>query len=38
VLRIERVARTFDQKPAEFRISVVDSREFDYVSRMRELT
>lgn len=37
VLRIERVARTFDQKPAEFRISVVDSREFDYVSRMREL-
>ena len=36
VLRIERVAYTFDRKPAEFRISVVDTREFDYVSRMRE--
>lgn len=36
VLRIERVARTFDHKPAEFRVSVVDSRDFDYVSPMRE--
>jgi len=35
VLRIERVALTFDQKPAEFRISVVDSRHFDYVSTLR---
>lgn len=36
VLRIERVALTFDQKPAEYRISVVDTREFDYVSPMRQ--
>lgn len=35
VLRVERIARTFDQKPAEFRISIVDSRDFDYVSQMR---
>lgn len=35
VLRIERVARTFDHKPAEFRISTVDSRDFDYVSQLR---
>lgn len=35
VLRIERVAFTFDQKPAEYRVSVVDTREFDYVSRMQ---
>jgi len=35
VLRIKRVALTFDQKPAEFRISVVDSRHFDYVSTLR---
>ncbi|MEJ8824557.1 GntR family transcriptional regulator [Variovorax humicola] len=32
VLRIERLALTFDNKPAEFRVSIVDSREFDYVS------
>ena len=36
VLRIERVALTFDQKPAEYRVSVVDTREFDYVSRVRQ--
>ena len=36
VLRIERVARTFDHKPAEFRVSIVDSRDFDYVAPMRE--
>ena len=36
VLRIERVAYTFDRKPAEFRISVVDTRNVDYVSRMRD--
>jgi len=36
VLRIERVAYTFDRKPAEFRISVVDTRDVDYVSRMRD--
>lgn len=34
ILRIERVAFTFDQRPAELRISIVDTREFDYVSRM----
>lgn len=38
VLRIERVAFTFDRKPAEFRISVVDSRDVDYVSRVRDAT
>lgn len=38
VLRIERVAYTFDRKPAEFRISVVDTRDVDYVSRMRDAT
>lgn len=38
VLRIDRVAHTFDRKPAEFRISIVDTRSFDYVSRMREMT
>jgi GntR family transcriptional regulator len=36
VLRIERVAYTFDRQPAEFRISVVDTRDVDYVSRMRD--
>lgn len=36
VLRIERVAFTFDQKPAELRISVVDTDDVDYVSRMRQ--
>ncbi len=35
VLRIARVALTFDRKPAEYRVSVVDTRDFDYVSRMR---
>lgn len=35
VLRIERVAFTFDQKPAELRISTVDTRDFDYVSQMQ---
>ena len=38
VLRIERVAYTFDRKPAERRISVVDTRDVDYVSRMRDAT
>jgi GntR family transcriptional regulator len=36
VLRIDRVAYTFDRKPAEFRTSYVDTRHFDYVLRMRE--
>lgn len=36
VLRIERTAYTFDRKPAELRISVVDTRHFDYVSRQRD--
>jgi GntR family transcriptional regulator len=36
VLRIERVAYTFDRKPAEFRISVVNTCNVDYVSRMRD--
>jgi GntR family transcriptional regulator len=35
VLRIERVAYTFDRKPAEYRISIIDTDDFDYVSRMR---
>lgn len=34
VLRVERVARTFDHKPAEFRISVIDTRDFDYVPKL----
>ena len=38
VLRIERIAYTFDRRPAEFRISVVDTHDFDYVSRVREAT
>ena len=38
VLRIKRVAHTFDQRPVEFRISIVDSREFEYASSMREQT
>ncbi|MSP36563.1 MAG: GntR family transcriptional regulator [Limnohabitans sp.] len=38
VLRIDRVAYTFDRKPAEFRTSFVDTQNFDYVSRMRETT
>jgi GntR family transcriptional regulator len=38
VLRIDRVAHTFDRQPAEFRISIVDTRNFDYVSRVREAT
>lgn len=33
-LRIERVAFTFDQQPAELRVSIVDTREADYVSRL----
>ena len=38
VLCIDRVAHTFDRQPAEFRTSIVDTRHFDYVSRMREMT
>lgn len=34
VLRIERIAVTFDQKPAELRVSIVDTRDADYVSRL----
>lgn len=37
ILRIDRVAHTFDRKPAEFRTSIVDTQNFDYVSRMREM-
>ena len=33
-LRIERIAFTFDQKPAELRVSIVDTRAADYVSRL----
>ena len=36
VLRIERVAFTFDQQPAELRVSVVNTDDVDYVSRMRQ--
>jgi len=35
VLRVERVALTFEQKPVEFRTSIVDSRHFDYVPNLR---
>lgn len=34
VLRIERIAFTFDQKPAEFRVSIVDTRDYDYAARL----
>jgi len=34
VLRIDRVAHTFDRKAVEFRTSIVDTRNFDYVSRL----
>ena len=37
ILRIERTAYTFDRQPAELRISVVDTRHFDYVSRPRDM-
>ena len=37
ILRIDRVAHTFDRKPAEFRTSIVDTQNFDYISRMREM-
>ncbi|MEP6558563.1 MAG: GntR family transcriptional regulator [Burkholderiales bacterium] len=36
VLHIERVAFTFDQKPAELRVSVVNTKDVDYVSRTRQ--
>ena len=36
ILRIDRVAHTFDRKPTELRTSIVDTQSFDYVSRMRE--
>jgi GntR family transcriptional regulator len=32
VLRVARVARTFDRQPAELRISIVDTRSHDFVS------
>lgn len=34
VLSIERVAYTFGQKPAEFRVSVVNTSHFDYVTSL----
>ena len=34
VLRIERIAHTFGAKPAEFRISVINTEHFDYVSNL----
>jgi len=34
VLRIERVALTFNQQPVEYRISKVDTQDVDYVARM----
>lgn len=33
-LRIERTAFTFDHKPAELRVSMVDTRQADYVARL----
>lgn len=38
VLRIERTALSFGQQPAEWRISVVDTRQHDYWARAREST
>lgn len=35
VLQIERVAHTFGAKPAEYRVSVVHSEHFDYVSNLQ---
>lgn len=35
VLRIERLALTFDRQPVELRVSIVDTREFDYVSNLQ---
>ena len=35
---IDSLAQTFDRKPAGFRTSIVDTQNFDYVSRMREMT
>ena len=32
VLRVARVARTFDRKPAELRISIIDTRNHEFVS------
>lgn len=34
VLRIERIAFTFAQEPAEYRVSVVNTRDFDYAARL----
>lgn len=36
VLRIERTALTFGRQPAEWRVSVVDTRRHDYVTRARD--
>lgn len=36
VLRIERTAVSFGQQPAEWRVSVVDTRQHDYVARAPE--
>ncbi len=38
VLCIKRLAYTFDRKPAEFRTSIVDTADVDYVSRMRNVS
>jgi GntR family transcriptional regulator len=32
VLRVARVARTFDRMPAELRISIIDTRTHEFVS------
>jgi GntR family transcriptional regulator len=34
VLRIERTAFTFAQEPAEYRVSVVNTQDFDYASKL----
>ena len=34
VLRIERLAFTFNQQPAEYRVSIVDTSDLDYASRL----
>ena len=36
VLRIDRIALSFDREPVELRVSIVDTRDFDYISQTRQ--
>ena len=38
VLQLERVAHTFGGKPAEYRVSIVNTEHFDYVSNLQALS